>query len=91
MEVLFVPPHAVSLTEKYAAAVQARNAGEALETIQRNILGYSPEQIAQDKQRRAEEQIALAFALQDKPQPQLTDEAATPGTGGRPSRPETQV
>ena len=82
VEVLFVPPHAVSLTEKYAAAVQARNAGEALETIQRNILGYSPEQIAQDKQRRAEEQIALAFALQDKPQPQLTDEAATPGTGG---------
>lgn len=91
VEVLFVPPHAVSLTEKYAAAVQARNAGEALETIQRNILGYSPEQIAQDKQRRAEEQLALAFALQDKPQPQLTDEAATPGTGGRPGRPETQV
>lgn len=56
-----------------------------METIQRNILGYSPEQIAQDKQRRAEEQIALAFALQDKPQPQLTDEAATPGTGGDPA------
>ena len=90
VEVLFVPPHAVSLTEKYAAAVQARNAGEALETIQRNILGYSPEQIAQDKQRRAEEQIALAFALQDKPQPQLTDEATTPSTGG-PGRPEAQV
>lgn len=66
VEVLFVPPHAVSLTEKYAAAVQARNAGEALETIQRNILGYSPEQIAQDKQRRAEEQIALAFSLHDQ-------------------------
>ena len=66
VEVLFVPPHAVSLTEKYAAAVQARNAGEALETIQRNILGYSPEQIAQDKQRRAEEQLALAFSLQDR-------------------------
>lgn len=83
VEVLFVPPHAVSLTEKYAAAVQARNAGEALETIQRNILGYSPEQIAQDKQRRAEEQLALAFALQDKPQ--LTDEATTPSPGGDPA------
>lgn len=59
--------------------------------IQRNILGYSPEQIAQDKQRRAEEQIALAFALQDKPQQQLTDEAATPSPGGGPGRPEAQV
>ena len=71
-----MPPHAVSLTEKYAAAVQARNAGEALETIQRNILGYSPEQIAQDKQRRAEEQIALAFALQDQPKPAAAQEIA---------------
>ena len=88
VEVLFVPPHAVSLTEKYAAAVQARNAGEALETIQRNILGYSPEQIAQDKQRRAEEQLALAFALQDNPQP--TDEAQPPVTGGDPSELKTK-
>lgn len=63
VEVLFEPPHAVSLTEKYAAAQQARSAGEALETIQRNILGYSPEQVAQDKQRRAEEQMALAMNL----------------------------
>ena len=69
VEVLFVPPHAVSLTEKYAAAVQARNAGESLETVQRNILGYSPEQIAQDKQRRAEEQMAMAFALQQDTRP----------------------
>ena len=61
--------------------MQARNAGEALETVQRNILGYSPEQIAQDKQRRAEEQLALAFALQDKPQPQPTGEAAPPSEG----------
>ena len=63
VEVLFVPPYAVTLTERYAAAVQARNAGEALETIQLNILGYSPEQVAQDKQRRAEEQLALAMNL----------------------------
>lgn len=63
VEVLFVPPYAVTLTERYAAAVQARNAGEALETIQLNILGYSPEQVAQDKQRRTEEQLALAMNL----------------------------
>ena len=63
VEVKFMPPATVSLTEKYAAAAQAKAAGEALETIQENILGYSPEQIAQDKQRRAEEQLALAAGL----------------------------
>lgn len=67
VEVLFEPPHAVSITEKYAAAAQARAAGEALETIQRNILGYSPEQVAADKQRRAEEALAMAFALREPP------------------------
>lgn len=70
VEVKFMPPATVSMTEKYAAAAQAKAAGEALETIQENILGYSPEQIAQDKQRRAEEQMALASNLgqvQDSP------------------------
>ena len=63
-----MPPATVSLTEKYAAAAQAKAAGEALETIQENILGYSPEQIAQDKQRRAEEQLALAAGLMGQTQ-----------------------
>lgn len=65
VEVKFAPPATVSITERYAAAAQAKAAGEALETIQENLLGYSPEQIAQDKQRRAEEQFALALGLQD--------------------------
>ena len=64
VEVKFAPPATVSMTERYAAAAQAKAAGEALETIQENILGYSPEQIAQDKQRRAEEQLSLALGLQ---------------------------
>lgn len=59
VEVLFTPPAMVTLAERYDAASKARAAGEALETIQRNILGYSPEQIAQDKQRRMEEQLTL--------------------------------
>lgn len=71
VEIVFVPPYAVSLTEKYAAAMQAKNAGESLETIQRNILGYSPEQVAQDKQRRAEEQLALAMNLAQQQQVQV--------------------
>ena len=61
LEVLFEPPHAVSMTEKYAAAAQARAAGESLETIQRNILGYSPQQVAADKARRAADQLLGMF------------------------------
>ena len=67
------------LRARMIGAITGAAVGDALGGA---VEGYSPEQIAQDKQRRAEEQIALAFALQDKPQPQLTDEAATPGTGG---------
>lgn len=75
VEVLFEPPHAVSMTEKYASAKMAREAGEALETVQRNILGYSPEQVEQDKQRRTEEQMAGALLLARAQR----DTAPTPG------------
>ena len=89
VEVKFAPPATVSMTERYAAAAQAKAAGEALETIQENILGYSPEQIAQDKQRRAEEQLALALNLTTQPPPTTSEEmqpvgnADTPGTQDR--------
>ena len=74
VEVKFAPPATVTMTERYAAAAQAKAAGEALETIQENILGYSPEQIAQDKQRRAEEQLALALNLTTQPPPTTSEE-----------------
>lgn len=67
LEVLFEPPHAVSITEKYAAAAQAKAAGESLESIQRNILGYSPEQIATDRQQRLSEQFALGLGAPTRP------------------------
>lgn len=85
VEVKFAPPATVSMTERYAAAVQAKAAGEALETIQENILGYSPEQIAQDKARRAEEQLALALGLAAPAtgeQPEAAPPVETPGSGG---------
>lgn len=72
VEVKFAPPATVSLTEKYAAAAQAKGAGVALETIQETILGFSPEQIAQDRQRRAKEQLSMALAttsVQAPPRP----------------------
>jgi hypothetical protein len=70
LKVLFKPPDQVSLTERYAAAMQARNAGESWASIARNILGYSPEQIAQDALDRAQEQLAQAMFTPVTP-PQL--------------------
>ncbi|QWW20138.1 phage portal protein [Schaalia sp. 19OD2882] len=90
VEAKFAPPATISMTERYAAAAQARGAGEALETIQENILGYSPEQIAQDKQRRAEEQMALALGLQAAqgvtPQPKSGGQLAPIGSADVSSR-----
>ncbi len=56
----FEPPEHVSLTEKYTAAQMAIAAGESRRSVQRNVLGSSPEQIAQDDQDRAEEALSLA-------------------------------
>lgn len=61
VEILFEPVERVSMSEKYAAAVQAKAAGESWKSIARNILGYSPEQIAQDELDRAAEQLALGI------------------------------
>jgi hypothetical protein len=61
LEVLFAPPHAISMAEKYDAAGKAKAAGESWNSIARNILGYSPEQIAQDARDRFEEQFLAAL------------------------------
>lgn len=47
VEVTFEPVAMVSLAEKYAAAAQAKAAGEPWKSIARRILGYSPQQIAE--------------------------------------------
>lgn len=49
LEVLFAPPEHVSLSERYAAAVQAKGAGLSSQTIKRDILGMTPDQIKQDE------------------------------------------
>lgn len=97
VEVKFAPPATVSMTERYAAAAQAKAAGEALETIQENILGYSPEQIAQDKQRRAEERLALALDLTTSPASgaptgdlEPVGDADTPARAAPPERAESR-
>lgn len=63
VDVRFKPVDRVTLSEMYAAAAAASQAGESWPSIARNILGYSPEQIAQDNIDRAQEKLtALSFA-----------------------------
>lgn len=57
VEIGFVPADRISVSEKYNAAAQAKNAGESWKSIARNILGYTPDQIAQDAADRAEEML----------------------------------
>jgi hypothetical protein len=75
LNVLFKPPDIVSLTEKYTAANQAKLAGESWASIARNILGYSPEQIAQDQLDRAQEQLAAAAFAPSTPPAKANDAA----------------
>lgn len=63
VEIVWEPAEWVSLTEKYAAAKMAKEAGESWKSIARNILGYSPDQIRQDELDRAEEQLAAATLI----------------------------
>lgn len=82
VDVRFKPVDRVTLSEMYAAAVAASQAGESWQSIARNILGYSPEQIAQDNLDRAQERLtALSFA----PPPA---EDQTPTANEQPARTE---
>jgi len=67
VEVLWTPPEHVSLTEKYSAAVQAKTAGRSRKGILRDILGMSPDQIAQEELDFAGDALmaALAFPVAD--------------------------
>lgn len=59
VSVVFEPPALVTMGERYDAAIKAKAAGESLESIQRNILGYSPEQIHADRVLRARAMFTL--------------------------------
>lgn len=76
----FANPAHVSLSERYAAAGQAKAAGESWKSIARNILGYTPDQIAQDEMDRAAEQLAaatMAAAMAPSPQQPAPAQART--------------
>jgi hypothetical protein len=60
VEMQFANPQLITLQEKYSAALAAHNSGESWKSIERNILGYSPDQIAQDDLDRAQESLLAA-------------------------------
>lgn len=66
VQVMFEPPEHVSISEKYAAATAAKGAGVSRRAILRDILGMSPDQIAQDEADLAAEQLA-SFTLTGAP------------------------
>ena len=92
IEVAFEPPAMVSLSEKYEAAAAARQVGEALETVQRNILGYSPQQVAEDKALRAQATLELAaMSANQPPVGQAQAATATPEPDGEKVKAESDV
>ena len=88
LDVSFEPVERITMAEKYAAALAAKNAGESIKSIQRNVLGYSPDQIAQDAIDRAQDAlVAASFA----PPPQLGEQPTVQQlNGSRPQRISSQ-
>lgn len=58
---LWDDPEFVTLTERFAAAVQAKGAGVSERTIKRDILGMSPDQIQQDESDVATQMLTAAL------------------------------
>lgn len=68
LDVSFEPVERITMAEKYQAGLAAKNAGESIKSIQRNVLGYSPDQIAQDAIDRAQDAlVAASLGLQPNP------------------------
>lgn len=73
VQILWTPPEHVSMSEKYAAAAQAKAAGMSMRSIMRDILGMTPDQISQEEIDRAEEQLAALSLVAAS-----SDQAGTP-------------
>ena len=82
LDVTFEPVERITMAEKYQAALAAKNAGESIKSIQRNVLGYSPDQIAQDAIDRAQDALVAASMAPPPPQQPSVQEL----NGSRPQR-----
>lgn len=63
IELLWMPPEHVSFTEKTQAATQAKAAGMSARWIKQNIMGMSPDEIAQDEADAATDQLLAATLI----------------------------
>lgn len=63
VEILWMPPEHVSFTEKTQAATQAKAAGMSDRWIKQNIMGMSPDEIAQDETDAATDQLLAATLI----------------------------
>ncbi|MGC3954625.1 MAG: hypothetical protein QM804_10285 [Propionicimonas sp.] len=52
VEVAFVPPAAVTMAERFDALTKGTASGISLETLQKDVLGWSADQIAEDQRNR---------------------------------------
>lgn len=57
VDLQFEPVEMVSTSEKYQAAQAAKGAGQSIKSIQRDILGWGPDEIRQDETDRAMEAL----------------------------------
>lgn len=63
VEILWLPPEHVSFTEKTLAAKQAKDAGMSARWIKQNIMGMSPDEIAQDESDAATDALLTATLI----------------------------
>ena len=89
LDVSFESVERVTMAEKYQAASLAKASGETLKSIQRNVLGYSPDQIAQDTLDRAQEAL-VAAAFQPRQPQQVQSERPQSQRPQLPAAPEPQ-
>lgn len=60
LEIIWRPAERYGLTEKYAAAAQARAAGVPWRTIMRDVAQFSPQQVARMESERAADELLFA-------------------------------
>lgn len=89
VEITWEPTDRVSTTEKYDAASKAKAAGESWQSIARNILGYTPEQIRQDALDRANEQLTMQLLAPPVPAQAPSGQDGIPAPNGAPGTPPT--
>lgn len=63
VEIQFAPPEHVSLMEKTAAAKSARDAGYSRRWVAQNIMGMSPDEIAENESALAEEMLQQSILV----------------------------